>query len=85
MLLLAGHGGIIGALLCTSDFLHPRHSTVPCIMQNTSVFRSWMLFSRPPPPLPADETGIVQLTGETSPLKWPRSPTVADDALVVQC
>ena len=36
--LLAGLGRIIGALLCTSDFLHPRHSTVPCIMQNTLQF-----------------------------------------------
>ena len=26
--LLAGQGGIICALLCTLDFLHPRHSTV---------------------------------------------------------
>ena len=39
--LLAGQGGVIGALLCTSDFLHPRHSTVPCIMQNTSVFHNF--------------------------------------------
>ena len=38
MRLLAGQGGIIDALLCNSGFLHPRHSTVPCIMQNTSVF-----------------------------------------------
>ena len=37
----AGQGGIIGALLCTADFLHPRHSTVPCIMQNISVFRNF--------------------------------------------
>ena len=29
MRLLAGQGGIIGASLCTSDFWHPRHSTVP--------------------------------------------------------
>ena len=29
---------IHGALPCTSNFLHPRHSTVPCIMQSTSVF-----------------------------------------------
>ena len=39
MRLLAGQGGVVGALLCASDFWHPRHSTVPCIMQNTSVFR----------------------------------------------
>ena len=33
-------GIIISALLCSiSRFLHPRHYTVPCIMQNT-----------PPPP-----------------------------------
>ena len=38
MRLLAGHGGIIGVLLCTSDFLQPRHYSVPCVMQNTSVF-----------------------------------------------
>ena len=41
MPLLAGQGGIIGALLCTSGFLHPRHSTVPCVMQNTSVFHNF--------------------------------------------
>ena len=35
MCLLIGQGGTIGALLCTSNFLHPRHSSVPCIMQNT--------------------------------------------------
>ena len=29
MRLLAGQGSIIGALMCTSDFWHPRHSTVP--------------------------------------------------------
>ena len=39
--LLAGQGGIIGALPCTAAFLHPRHSTVPRIMQNTSVFRAF--------------------------------------------
>ena len=41
MCLLAGPVGIIGALLCTSDFLHPRHSTAPCIMQNASVFHNF--------------------------------------------
>ena len=29
---------VIGAFLCTSNFLHSRHYTVPCIMQNTSFF-----------------------------------------------
>ena len=38
MHLLAGQGGIICALLCTSDCLHPRHSLVPCMKQNTSAF-----------------------------------------------
>ena len=38
MCLLAGHGSIIGALLCALDFVHPRHSTVPCIMRITLVF-----------------------------------------------
>ena len=33
-----GQGSIIGALLCTSNFLHPGHYTVPCIMQNTWFF-----------------------------------------------
>ena len=38
----AGQGGIIGALLCTSGFLHPMHSTVPCIiMQNASGVRNF--------------------------------------------
>ena len=85
MCLLAEQGGIICALLCTSDFLHPRHSTVPCIMQNTSVFRSWMLFCAPPPhPLPPMRRTLCS-TGETSPPKRPQSPTMADDALVVLC
>ena len=40
MCLLVGQGNIIGALLCTPNFLHARHYTV----QNTqfSHFRSWM-------------------------------------------
>ena len=29
------------ALLCTLDFVHPRHSAVPCTMLNTSVFRNF--------------------------------------------
>ena len=40
MHLLLGQGGVIGALLCTSDFLHPRHSTALCICH-----RGW---SQPP-------------------------------------
>ena len=45
-LLLWLEKGIVGAFFCSSDFWHPRHSTAPCIMQNTSVFRNfspWML------------------------------------------
>ena len=40
---------------------------------------------RPPSPNPAEEPEAVQLTGPTSPPTWVRSPTVADDALAVQC
>ena len=40
MRLLAGHGGLIGALLSGPDFLHPGHSTVPSITHSTSVFRN---------------------------------------------
>ena len=38
MCLLVAQGSLIGSLLCTSDFLHPRHYTAPCIMPNTQFF-----------------------------------------------
>ena len=38
-----------------------------------------------PSPHPADEPQAVQLNSESSPPEWAWSPTVADDALVVQC
>ena len=47
MCLLAGQGGIIGALLCTSDFLHPRHSTPGTLYHAEHFsflqFQPWML------------------------------------------
>ena len=46
MCLLAGQDCIIGALLCTSGFLHPRHCTVPCLYHAERVsfwkFQSWI-------------------------------------------
>ena len=42
-------------------------------------------FLRPLAPPPVDESDAVQLTGESSPPKQPRSPTAADDALLVGC
>ena len=35
MCLLLGRGTVVGALLCTPNFLRGRHSTALCIMQNT--------------------------------------------------
>ena len=42
-------------------------------------------FLRPPSPPPTDEPEAVQLTGESSPIKWAQYPSVADYVLVVQC
>ena len=38
MCFLVGQGTVVGALLCSSNFLHGRHCTAPCMMQNTQFF-----------------------------------------------
>ena len=49
MCLLAGQGSIIGALLCSSNFLHPRHYTVSCRTLSFSHFQPSMSIPVVPP------------------------------------
>ena len=45
MCLLAGQGGVIGALLCTSDLLHPRRTLYHAEHPSFSQFQPWMLIT----------------------------------------
>ena len=68
MCLLVGQGSVFGALPCTSNFLHPRHYTVPvsCRTLSVSQFQPWM--SIPVAPVEHVQRQILQKNWHTESL-----------------